>query len=82
VEYSLFIMAAVLVMFERLEKRPGMALVAFPPPIFIGLASISWFYVSPPPLRENASRSLYIGFLGQPRQSEIKMDDIGGTTAK
>jgi hypothetical protein len=36
-----------------------------------------WFRVSPPPHRENASGNLYIGFLGQPHQPEIKTDDIG-----
>jgi hypothetical protein len=61
VDYSLFIMVAVLVMFERLEKRWGMAPVVFPPPIFVGTASILWFLVSPPPPGENVSGSLYIG---------------------
>jgi hypothetical protein len=54
VDYSLFIMVAVLVMSERLEKRPGMAPTPFPPPIFAGLASFSWFHVSSPPPYENA----------------------------
>jgi hypothetical protein len=40
VDFSLFIMVAVLVMLERLEKRPGMAPAAFPPPIFIGIAFV------------------------------------------
>jgi hypothetical protein len=82
VDYSLFIMVAVLVMLERLEKRPGTAPAAFPPPIFTGIAFVSWLRVFPPPPHKITSRSLYIGFLGQPRQSEIKTDDIGGTTAK
>jgi hypothetical protein len=60
VDYSLFIMVAVLVMFERLEKRLGMAPVVFPPPIFVGTTSILWFLVSPPPPGENVSGSLYI----------------------
>jgi hypothetical protein len=30
VDYSLFIVVAVLVMLERLEKRPGVTLAAFP----------------------------------------------------
>jgi hypothetical protein len=34
---------------ERVEKRPGVTLVAFPPPIFAGTASISVFHVSLPP---------------------------------
>jgi hypothetical protein len=61
VDYSLFIVVAVLVMLERLEKRPGMAPTAFPPPIFAGTASGSWFCVSRPPPRENSLGSLYIG---------------------
>jgi hypothetical protein len=36
VDYSIIIMVAVLVMLERLEKRPGMAPAAFPLPIFAG----------------------------------------------
>jgi hypothetical protein len=56
VDYSLFIMVVVvLVMLERLEKRPGATLAAFPPPIFAATASISWFCISPPPPQENAS---------------------------
>jgi hypothetical protein len=34
---------------ERVEMQPGMALAAFPTPIFVGSASLSWFHVSPPP---------------------------------
>jgi hypothetical protein len=45
-DYSLFIMMAVLVMSERFEKRPGMALAALHPPIFACTTSISWFRVS------------------------------------
>jgi hypothetical protein len=40
VDYSLFIMVAVLVMLERLEKQLGMAPTVFPPPIFTDLASV------------------------------------------
>jgi hypothetical protein len=61
VYYSLFIMVAVLVISVRLEKRPGVTLVAFPPPIFAGTTSVSLFCVSPPPPQGNASRGLYIG---------------------
>jgi hypothetical protein len=64
-DYSLFIMVAVLVMSEMFEMRPGTAPIAFPPPIFAGSTSVSWFHVSPPPSRDNALGSLYIGFLGQ-----------------
>jgi hypothetical protein len=49
------------VMLERLEKGPGTAPIAFDPPIFAGLASVSWFRISPPPPRGNASGGLYIG---------------------
>jgi hypothetical protein len=59
VDYSLFIMVAVLVMLERLENMPGMAPTAFPPPIFADTTSVPWFHVSPPPPRENASGSLF-----------------------
>jgi hypothetical protein len=53
-----------LVMLERLEKRPGMALAAFPPPIFAGSASVSWFRVSLPCPHKNSSGggSLYRTF--------------------
>ena len=43
VDYSLFIMVAVLMMLERVEMQPGMAPAAFPLPIFAGSASVSWF---------------------------------------
>jgi hypothetical protein len=55
VDYSLFIMVAVLVMLERLDKRPGATPAELPPPIFAGTASISWFHISTQPLCENAS---------------------------
>jgi hypothetical protein len=82
VDYSLFIIVAVLLMLERLEKQLGMALAAFPPPIFTGLASVSWFRVSPPHTFKNTLGSLYIGVFRLSPQSEIKMDIIGGTMAK
>jgi hypothetical protein len=50
---------AVFVMSERLEKRPTSE--AFPPPIIIGTAFVSWFHVSMPLPRGNASGSIYIG---------------------
>jgi hypothetical protein len=59
-DYSLFIMVAVLVMLERLEMRLGTAPAVFPP-IFTGSTSVSWFHVFPPPPCENASGGLYIG---------------------
>jgi hypothetical protein len=43
VNYSLFIMVVVLVMLERLEKRPGTAPAVFPPPIFVGSALFRGF---------------------------------------
>jgi hypothetical protein len=55
VDYSIFIMVAVLVMLERLEKRPGMTPESFLPPIFAGTAFVSWFYVPPPPPQRNTS---------------------------
>jgi hypothetical protein len=64
VDYSLFIMVVVLVMLERLEKRPGVTLAAISPPIFAGIASVSQFHVSPLPPHKNAPRGLYIGVLG------------------
>jgi hypothetical protein len=64
VDYSLFIMVAVLVMLERLQKRTGTAPVAFPPPISVGSAFISWFRVYPPPPPENASGNIYIVVFG------------------
>jgi hypothetical protein len=48
-------------MTERLEKQLGTAPATFPSPIFTGLAFVSWFRVSPPPLCENASWGIYIG---------------------
>jgi hypothetical protein len=54
-------MVTVLVMSERLEKRPGATPVAFPPPIFAGTTFVSWFHVSPPHPQGNASGDLYIG---------------------
>jgi hypothetical protein len=46
---------------ERLEKRPGTTQTAFPPPIFTGTASVSMFSISPPPPPGNADGGLYIG---------------------
>jgi hypothetical protein len=54
---------AVLMMSERLEKRSGATLAVFTPPIFAGTTCVSWFCVSLPPPRGNASgRSLYRHF--------------------
>jgi hypothetical protein len=36
-------------MSEKVEKRPGATLAAFPPPIFVGTISISVFRVFLPP---------------------------------
>jgi hypothetical protein len=58
VDYSLFIMVAVLVMSERLEKRSRTATTAFPPPIFANSAFVSWFRVSLPLLREKWQENL------------------------
>jgi hypothetical protein len=54
VDYSLFLAVSMVVMSERLEKRPGATPVAFPPAIFAGIASISVFHVSPPPPLKNS----------------------------
>jgi hypothetical protein len=43
VDYSLFIMVAVLVMLERVDMQPGKASAAFPPRIFAGSTFLSWF---------------------------------------
>jgi hypothetical protein len=70
-------------MLERLEKRLGATPTVFPIPIFVGIASISWFHVCLPPSRGNTSgRGLSIGLLGQADQSRTKTDDIGVSTAK
>jgi hypothetical protein len=75
-------MVAVLVMLERLEKQPGMAPAAFPPPIFVGSAYVSWFRVSPLPPPDNVSGSLYIGVFRSTCQFEIKTNDIGASRVK
>jgi hypothetical protein len=46
---------------DRVEKRLGATLVAFPPPIFTGTASVSVFHVSPPPPDRDRRGGLYIG---------------------
>jgi hypothetical protein len=66
VYYSHFIMVVVLVMLERLEKRPGTAPAAFPPPIFTGTTSISWICVSLSLAHEKALGSLYRVFRSTP----------------
>jgi hypothetical protein len=61
VDYSLFMAMMMVLMSERVEKRPGATPVVFPPPIFVGTASISVFLVSPPPYLGNIEGGLYIG---------------------
>jgi hypothetical protein len=57
---------SMVVMFERLEKLPGATLIAFPPPIFAGIASISVFLVSLPPHLGSAQGGVFIlAFLGR-----------------
>jgi hypothetical protein len=46
---------------ERVGKRPGATPTAFPPLIFTGIASISVFRVSPPPVDCDHRGGLYIG---------------------
>jgi hypothetical protein len=48
-------------MSERVEKRPGATLAVFSPPIFTETASISVFHVSPPPPNHDHRGGLYIG---------------------
>jgi membrane protein CcdC involved in cytochrome C biogenesis len=82
VDYSLFMMVAMLVMLERLEKRPEVTLAVFLPPIFAGTASILWFRISPC-LLVGTPRGVFIeAFLGQADQSEMKTDGIEGSRAK
>jgi hypothetical protein len=49
VDYSLFVAVMMVLMSERMEKRPVATLAAFSPPIFAGTASIYVFHVSPRP---------------------------------
>jgi hypothetical protein len=49
VDYSLFMAVIMVLMSERVEKRPRATLAAFPPPIFAGITSVSVFRVSPHP---------------------------------
>jgi hypothetical protein len=58
VDYSLFIAVSMVLMSERLEKCPGATPAAFSPPIFVGIASVSVFYVFPPPPLVNAKGGL------------------------
>jgi hypothetical protein len=68
------------VMSERLEKRPGATSMAFLPPIFAGTASVSMFRVFPPPPLGNAEEGgLYICVLGQAEDPGTKMDNIGAS---
>jgi hypothetical protein len=60
VDYSLFMVVSMVVMLERLEKRPGMTPAAFSPPIFPGTPFVSVFHVSTLPPQGNASEGLYI----------------------
>jgi hypothetical protein len=49
VDYSLFMLVMMVLTSERVEKRPGVNPIAFPPPIFAGIASVYVFCVSLPP---------------------------------
>jgi hypothetical protein len=46
------------VMSERLEKRPGATLATFTPSIFAGTTYVYVFHVSPPPPLENTEGAL------------------------
>jgi hypothetical protein len=59
-DYSLFMAVSMVLMSEKLEKRPGATPAAFPPPIFVGTTSVYVFHVSPPPPLGNTEGSLYI----------------------
>jgi hypothetical protein len=61
VDYSLFMVLMMVLMSERVEKRPGETPAAFPPLVFTGIASVSVFCVSPPPPFTIVDRGLYIG---------------------
>jgi hypothetical protein len=67
---------------ERVEKRPGATLAAFPPPIFAGTTSVSVFRVYPPPPDRDRRGGLFIGFLGQTEHLDAKMNIIGGPKLK
>jgi hypothetical protein len=62
VEYSLFIMVAMVVMSERLDKRTGATLAVFSPPIFTGTVSDSVASFSAASSQERLRRFLYICF--------------------
>jgi hypothetical protein len=60
VYYSLFVEVMMVLMSERVEKRLGETLAAFPPPIFAGIAFVSVFRVSPTPPLGNAEGRVFI----------------------
>jgi hypothetical protein len=47
VDYALFMVVMMVLPSERVEKHLGATPIAFPPPIFAGIASVSVFRVSP-----------------------------------
>jgi hypothetical protein len=61
VDYSLFMAVMMVLMSERVEKRPEVTPAAFPHPIFTETASISVFRVSPPLHLAIIEGGLYIG---------------------
>jgi hypothetical protein len=50
VDYSLFMAVMMVLTSERVEKHLGVTPATFAPPIYAGIASVSVFLVSPPPL--------------------------------
>jgi hypothetical protein len=60
VDYFLFMAVMVVLMLERVEKHPGVTPIAFPHPIFAGIASVSMLHVSPLPPPGNTEGGLYI----------------------
>jgi hypothetical protein len=69
-------------MSNRVEKRPGVTPTAFPAPIFAGTTSVSMFHVSPLPRIANTEGVFILVFLGQAKCQETKMDDIGAPRLK
>jgi hypothetical protein len=61
VDYSLFMTAMMMFTSEWVEKRLGVTLAVFPPPISTGIASVSMFRVSPLPRFAVFKGGIYIG---------------------
>jgi hypothetical protein len=80
---TLLMAVSMVLMLKKLEKRLGVTLKVFPPPIFAGTTSVSMFCVSPLPPVGNAEGGVFIyAFLGQAAHQETKMDNIGALRLK